>query len=603
MAPQDDRFEHKTLLDTALPYISNYSLVTRQPHLIPGSLNIRCATDTAVRRGGLVEFDSFVFPGTIKRIFSFQRIEGASTAFYIMVSVISTNTSSVYKKKIGADLTFSHLFTDSTSNIPFDYVEASNWVYMGNDTLMRKYDGTNLWIWGIEAPGYTPTFILSAGTLSATSGYRYVYAWGRSQTAHIGAISGISANTGVFTNQDVTLTFGSTADTQVDEIHVYRTTDGGGDIFFELPNSPMPYSAGASLIDSATDINLSSITAPERGVNDPPPPGHGFQWYQERIWYFKNQVLVYTGNEEIINGVTYESVPALNFRVMPRGISFLSAAGEFLIVGTSGTVYRISGDSLDTFRFERFLEHMGARTNATATSYSRASMWLDSSDVVRVTDGLSQREISYDIRPDLEGINHSMAQITAHDNGVDHLLVLQDGASSRTYVYDFDSNEWQPPWTWKATSVYSGETSSGRYDLLVGASSGKILRYLVGANLDDGVGYQAIYRTNLIEVVPPDQPSRLGYLDHIAVEHDSNAFNEVRTLTDDNPITSAANYVSILATQIDAPLRVQGQDLVEHWFYSRHPTCRRVSISLEYPPTDTPARIDSLDIAWSVADR
>ena len=57
------------------------------------------------------------------------------------------------------------LIWTSTSAVPFDFVVSDNFCFFGNETDMRKYDGTMVTKWGCDPPPNAPPVVLEAGTL------------------------------------------------------------------------------------------------------------------------------------------------------------------------------------------------------------------------------------------------------------------------------------------------------------------------------------------------------------------------------------------------------------------------------------------------------
>src|SRR6185437_6036956 len=154
------------------------------------------------------------------------------------------NTQSyVYKFKFGVDSTASLIHTCTTSNTPFYFVVSNQTCYFGKDDVaneMWKYDGTTLNKWGIAKPAAAPSISLSAGSLDITVGWYYRYGYGDSATGHLSTLSDLSTCTGKGTSQQVGVTVVASGDTQVDQIRVFRTTDGGStdpSEMQEIPNS------------------------------------------------------------------------------------------------------------------------------------------------------------------------------------------------------------------------------------------------------------------------------------------------------------------------------------------------------------------------------
>lgn len=272
----------------------------------------------------------------------------------------------------------------------------------------------------------------SAGTFTATAGYQYVFCYGNSNTGHVSSPSPVSANTGVFTNKlNVSITLTASTDAQVNQIRLFRTTDGGGGTYFELPTSPYPNSSGG-VTDAAADttLNVSSI-APTATFNDPPTPFQGMVYFSGRIWGFTANKVWFSGLEEINQGVPEESFPSGlsgNFWAFDEPVTGLAVAGginnQVLAIFCGGRVYGITGNTLDTFRRFNISQRRGCRNKTTISMLGGMVAWLDSSNQIWASDGNSLQEMSQDIRPSLVGISPLICSSTFHIAGRFHWFVL-----------------------------------------------------------------------------------------------------------------------------------------------------------------------------------
>ena len=440
---------------------------------------------------------------------------------------------------------------------------------------------------------------------SATSGYRYAKAYGNSSTGHISSRSVVSDSTGSFTTRGVDVTLVASGDAQVDEIHVYRSTDGGGGTYFEITNSPFTNS-NQTINDVTADENLSSNTAPGPTSNDPPPAAKGFVYFANRIWMFVDNRVWYSGWEEIINGVEEESVPSGedgNFWEFDNEVTGLGVTSEMVLVFTANRLYKIEGDERDLFQRTILFERIGCRERATITSMGRVVGWLDTADNINVTDGFSLDVISrkrdadgdtiWTIEPDLTGIDHTQASMTFHNDGDRKWLLLLDGEDSILRVYDFDNEIWMVPWTVGGGAIHSGETSLGAFDLLLGHTSKKCLK--VGtAYQDDGTNFAADLTSSLFRVVTT--PGKRGVLEYLSVESGTRLPQTISALTDDDPVLSASSFAISSSNEKD-PGRTQGLNLREQWAYFSRPPARRVSVKLEWPSENQNFQLYSLSFA------
>lgn len=457
----------------------------------------------------------------------------------------------------------------------------------------------------------------SAGTFSATVGYQYVFCYGNSNTGHISSPSPTSVSTGVFTSKlNVQVTLTASTDPQVNQIRVFRSTDSvatgtTAGTFFEIPTSPFPNS-NANITDNAADSNLNiSSIAPFPGFNDPPTPGQSIAYYSGRVWMLSNNKVVFSGLEEIINGVPEESFPsgpAGNFWNFDQPVQGLAIAGSMLSqtlgIFCGGRLYGITGNSLDTFR--RFLvsNRRGCRNLNAMSSLGGMVAWFDSSSTIWVTDGNTLQEISLDIRPDLVSLSPSGANFTFHVSGRFHWLVC--AFPSKTFIYDLDLSQWLPPWNISSKAMYSGETSPGNYQLMLSNGTKALILNqagTVGSFNDNGVTYSPVLRTANHAVVPDfgkrfsyasqglyDQPSKTGMGWYIQGDtNSSSTFSDVSILVDDDPLNSSSVYKSITINKV-TPLvawnRNQGANLVQNIYSMNGPVGRWYAIKFTLPSAD-----------------
>ena len=315
-----------------------------------------------------------------------------------------------------------------------------------------------------------------------------------------------------------------------------------------------------------------------------------------------NNKIHYTGWEEIVTGVEEESLPSGldgNFWAIDSEVTGLGVSEDGVLAFRGGRIYKIEGDSQDTFRLSKFVDRLGLRERATISSYARLTAWLDVSDSVWITDGFQVDELSIPIRSDLKGIDHSKASTTFHTDGEFRWLCLLDGGKGRLRVYDFQLEQWMPPWTVGGRSLISSETSAGEFDLLVGHSSAKLLKLNPNTFEDDGTAYSANLKTNLFDIVPPQRPGGLAVLEYVGYEHNSVEPQSVRALTDDDPATGSHQTS---ADVVNPPQRTNGVALVEKWAYFRKLKARRASVRFDWSAENNNFRLYSFDLAHLVTN-
>jgi hypothetical protein len=437
----------------------------------------------------------------------------------------------------------------------------------GNTAGTADYElnNVNLTIYGTGGPSISVSG--SSGSMTATAGYIYVFCYGNSNTGHISSPTPPSSSTGMFTNKaDVSITLTASTDPQVNQIRVFRTTDGGGGTYFELPTSPYANSSGA-VTDSSADTGLNVLSiAPTPTFNDPPTPGRGAVYFSGRIWMFANNKQVFSGLEEINQGVPEEcfpSGPAGNFWTYDETVQGQGIAGigsnQTLGILCGGRLYGISGNTLDTFRRFSVSNRRGCRNLTCVSMLGGMMAWLDSAAQVWASNGTSLQELSQPIRPDLVGINPANCSLTFHSQGRFNWLVLSTG--TKLYIYDTDQDQWLPPWNVSANYLFSGETSPGNYQLML-AKPTIALELSTTAHNDNGTTYAPVLQTNLLSVVPDfgsrfsyiatgiyNEPTRTGVPFTFQITNNAQTLDDVQIVTDDDPTQAA--YTSIVANLQD----------------------------------------------------
>jgi hypothetical protein len=442
-----------------------------------------------------------------------------------------------------------------------------------------------------------PTTGVSGTGITASTGWQYVYCYMNSSTGHVSSPSPPSTSTGPVANKTVNVTVIASTDPQVDKIRIFRTTDGGGGIFFEIAGGPFA-NASATYPDTTTDANLSLITAPTFGFNDPPPNMKGMVWFANRIWGFNNASLFFTDWEEMNIGVPEEgSVSGLagNFWNFSSEITGLSVAQDGVIIFCAGHIYKIDGDSLDTFRRTVIADGLGCRNRATITRLGGLTAFLANTNSVWTTDSTSLTEISQGIQPTLDNIDHSQASMAFHLQGQYRWLLLCDQGHSQTLPFDVNNQQWMVPWSIVGQGISSGETSQGNWTLLLGQqTTNKMLQMTPNVYADNGVTYSASGTMNLVPLVNehlssgspiidlfyPQAPGHVSYLEYVGMDTNAVLPTSVKFLADDDPATGV--YTDITANIENAPLKAQGTNVVDKWYYARKPTMKRVSIQMNW---------------------
>lgn len=594
---------HRYIANTALPYVSNTNVVTEGLYFRDGSNVMTSVNNTAERRPGFPVYTTDAFTFNIKRFFAWKRWGGD---WYVMANTTSatTGTSQVRKQQVGTDSDLSNIVFTSSVDTAFDFVVSNNTTYYGNGEDMRKYNATTESKWGIATPAaVVTTSLITSGSLTSTIGYLYVACFKNSTTGHVSSPSPVLAARVSATSQNINVSGNTSTDPQVDQVALFRTTDGGS-IYFEHPSSPVAYATwvASGLTDSSADTALTSVQAPLHGFNNPPPRGKSCVWYAGRIWTTSSDRVNFSGFEEINIGVKEEAWPEFNFYPMGAETTGLGVTENALMMFTANDVFRLTGDSLDTFRRETAFRNAGTYQHPTITGNGKIVAWLDAKNVIRITDGYSMEEISIPIRPDIKSIVQASAQMAFYDNGIYQWLVLMDGGAGKLRVYDLDTGQWMVPWDISnITAIHQGDTAQGTVKLFLGRA-GKPLALNATAYADETVAYSAYLTTNAFSLLPEAPPSAMANFERIVVERDAHAISSIGLLVDEDPGTGSPSFTS-LNGPIAPTNQTQGTNLVEdgYWSLDNIPSVSRyASAKISWTASAQNFRLYSVDVVTKV---
>jgi hypothetical protein len=597
--PTPSRTAHKTIANTALPYVTNSSVISTDPQYIGGQNVLTSLRGWTERRPGFSSaFDTTQF-ANVQRQFIWRRWSGTSPnagAFVWMVSDLDGGVAKVYQKAIGVD-TSAVLVWTSTSAEPFDFINSNNTCFFGNGTDMKATNSVTVRNWGITAPAAGPGITLVSGTANTYVSWCYLYTYYNASSGHESSPSPISVCSGVFASKNVRLSVTASADPQVTNIRIYRTTDGGAQDpteMNEIGGSPFANST-TTHDDNTADANLSLRAAPAFLRNDPPTPSKGFVSYGGRIWGFQNNTTYYSGFEEIANGVPEESWPSgLDGNNYPWANEVTAHAPllDGIAVLTPERIYKVEGDSLDTFRRYTLLERRGTRSRTAVATLGGSVAWLDTSNTVWISD---MGEVGRDIRPDLANIDPTQCYLAVHISGTYHWLCVLDGASGRLFVYDLDRKAWMPPWTvgTTASALLSAESQVGVVQLLLARQTSKALALVSGSYTDDTSPYTAFVKSNMYRLTPDSNPSWKGNNDWLEMKTDA-VVPTVQTLTDEDP---SLDSLFETATGQDSPDIVQGTELKTTRYNPDFQTAQFMSFKVNWPAENRNFKLYQTDVA------
>jgi len=619
---QTSKLNHHVFSNVALPYVSNSSALSVDPQFIQGSsdilTNIRGIAEK--RAGFATGLESVVTAFTnLQRIYFFEKWNGQ---FYVLFCSISGGRSKVYKYAVGVDYSAVLIYTSVTSTAVFDFCTANDAVYFGNGVDVNKkflaqspYD-TTVYNMGIASQPAAPNVSLVAGTLNGSVGYQYRTTGYNSTTGGESSPSNASACTGVFTAQAIQVTWVDPVDTQCDFVKVYRTTDGGSNDSIEMHLVGTVARGVQTLTDNTVDTAFTTQTAPALNYNDPMPPVSGMVWAQGRIWGFSNASTWYSGYEEITNGVKEETCPGGTLGLFgggnvynwPRKVGAHAPMTDGVAVFLASTIWKIEGDSLDTFRRYILVQKRGAKYQPCVTALGSSVMWFDTAGQVWLSD---LGEIGTPIRPDTKNMDQSQVSVAIHISGDAHWCCLLDGANGKLYIFDLDNKQWLPPWSIgiSGAALSSGEISDGTTVLALARNKSKALYQTAGVYTDDKDFYAGNIKTGMmwiaeasafLERYDRSNPEWRGVVDNIEVKTDLVVPDSVSQLNDDDP--ALGTYTILTATSSDN-LDVPQGAFIKTTRYPSQPTTnvgRMASFLMNWQASSGFFRLYQFDIGYQI---
>lgn len=331
----------------------------------------------------------------------------------------------------------------------------------------------------------------------STLGVSYVYCFGNSKTAHVSTASPVSAYSGPQTSVNIQLTGNGSTDPQVDQVQIYRTTDGGA-IYMLLATISNPGSGTWSYTDTGTpDANLNSLLlAPQAMANNPPPSGlQNLAFFGGCIWGSVNNYLYFSSGPLTTNGSGNEAWPPLNYALLPSKITALVPYPNGLLIFTVDDTYYTVAPGATPAIFQAGLGTLSY--NNVTSNGSTIYVFTTDQNLVAITPGAGVVDIGFNIADKFSSINGTSSYLTHHISGhKDKALFLCSGSGN---IWRCNPNQ-QPEGgaTWStmstiaagATAMCSVESSAGVHRLYVASGNNVLFRDWT-VNTDNGATYEA----------------------------------------------------------------------------------------------------------------
>lgn len=410
--------------------------------------------------------------------------------------------------------------------------------------------------------------------------WQYTYA-GKTLTNHYSSRAPIETNpdklpsrTGPFRDLKPVMQLTGFADTtNVPTLAVFRSTDGGGAGFLleELAN---PGAVTVNYTDDSLGTGASSTTfndplpdefldtaqiAPSEDSNNPPPTTTAplivgtdpvkrstpMAVYAGRLWYGVDNVLFFSGDEEVSIGIPEESWfygTNGNFFRLPTTVINVKETDDALYVFTLQATYQVTGTNLATFNIRPIFDNLGAPAGhpGAITRFGGVVALLSHDFRIVLISGGDMKVISDPLFTDIiDAVNAGGRVELAYfgDLEKEWLVVAShndaDPRLSRQWIYDLKLSAqrkmdfWSTPWTIRSTAMLSGRIFEGQsqrrlvfYVWDPSAGQGRLVRIdptlrtgqdVIGTGTTSGtvIGYDFDAVTSLFRVPPGNHVNAL----------------------------------------------------------------------------------------------
>lgn len=429
-----------------------------------------------------------------------------------------------------------------TLQIEYEQVSVTSLAAPGIYNITRGFNGTTA---AAHNSGilllYRDTWPASSHEIDVTQGWFYTYAL-KSLSTNVTNRAPLEENpdyppsfTGPFKNlcPEVVINLTGTDTTNFPTVCVYRTTDGGG-TFYKLDeitntgasltytdNTQASGSLGTTETDPKADAFLdTSQIAPSLTSNSPPPatvaplitgtdaikPSSPLAYYQGRIWYWVDNILFFSAQEELTEGVPEECFPSGGFgnffRIQEPGHNLQETTSA--LYGWSEThTYILTGSNKETFSLEPLFNNYGtpAGQNRAVARYGANVVFLTGDyRIARISDPtVTQPDIISDplfddFREILDSNDNVFFDIEYWADLEKEWLVVgvcvpDNPVNSRVFVYDIKKSKsrgidfWNTPWTLPVTALMSGIVPANP------SRQRRLLLYLASSSYNSVVNY------------------------------------------------------------------------------------------------------------------
>jgi hypothetical protein len=359
-------------------------------------------------------------------------------------------------------------------------------------------------------------------TITSTLGVSYVFCYTNTNTAHVSTASPISAYTGPQTDVQIEISGIGSNDPQVNEIQIYRTTDGGATYYLL---ATVENSANWTYTDTGTpDADLNTeVIAPQALANNPPPTGlTAIAFFDGCMWGAVGSYLYYSGGPNTTNGSGNEAWPPLNYSLLPSAITRLVPFPNGMLIFTVDDLWVVTGAGATPSLFQAGLGCLNY--NSIDVNGSNIVVFTSDRNLTQITPGAGVVDLGANIADQFYSWNPAQVSLAYFIYGYhDNAVFVCNGSGGFFRCNPNQGPEggatWSPLGTIAAgASVMSSiETTAGVHQLLV--SSGDNILYRDWTQFTDhGTAYSANATIGSLVFTMPGQLCQIEFITLQAVK-------------------------------------------------------------------------------------
>jgi hypothetical protein len=353
-----------------------------------------------------------------------------------------------------------------------------------------------------------------------------------------------------------------------------------------------------------------------------------------RIWYAIGNILFYSGNEEITQGVPEECFPSGllgNFYRFAKPIVNLKATSEALYIICTSEVHWLKGSTKDSFQVQKIFDDVGGVPGypRACTTADKSIIFLTSDSRLCIARGFNRDFLTDELGNDLlnqvfvaDRIDIILQRFATEEK--DLLLVAcangNDYTKSTMFVYDFNQSDkglWNVPWGLSVSSMVAVQgiidssfvykngilmaqyTTSGAFNFT--SSNVSYMDFSFSTMSDLGTSYACSYTVGLVRnptgnhVNMLREPALVSVIEAVKMDRTSFTSDHDPSMTYylDNSTGSSGTSAS---TPVIPMRRVQSVGYATLWF-KINTACERISV--KFSKTASTERFETQMLAFT----